>query len=60
MGHLMKCESRTVKYNYILEYNKHGTEQTIEGCFHLNKVGYPIDNCDDCMAADSNDPAIHC
>ena len=56
----MKCESRTVKYNYILEYNKHGTEQTIEGCFHLNIVGYPIDNCDDCMAADSNDPAIHC
>ena len=59
-GTFNESESRIGKYDYILEYNKYGTDQTIEGCFHLNNVGYQIDNCDDCMAANSNDPAIDC
>ena len=59
-GTFNESESRIGKYDYILEYNKYGTDQTIEGCFHLNTFCDPIKNCDDCMAANSNDPCLAC
>ena len=59
-GTFNESECRIGKYDYILEYNKYGTDQTIEGCFHLNTFCDPIKNCDDCMAANSNDPCLAC
>ena len=59
-GTFNESESRIGRYDYILEYNKYGTDQTIEGCFHLITFCDPIKNCDDCMAANPNDPCLAC